>query len=59
MQKKVTLELTVDQEFDSTTYSRVGDLLAYLEDSDFEISNVKIEDFPKLVMTSTRLGTLR
>lgn len=59
MQKKVTLELSIDEEFESTIFRVVSDLVAYIEDSEFGINNVNVEDFPKLVMTTPRLGSLR
>lgn len=42
--KKVTLELEFDSDFESSTFTAVGDLLAFVEDSDFTIKNVKVED---------------
>lgn len=42
--KKVILELEFDSDFESSTYSAVGDLLTFIEDSDFTIKGVKVED---------------
>jgi hypothetical protein len=44
MRKKVTLELEIETEFESEVYSRLGDLLANIEDSDFGVKSVKLDD---------------
>jgi hypothetical protein len=42
--KKITLELEMDSDYESSIYAAVGDLLAEIEDGLFTISNVKVED---------------
>lgn len=49
MRKTVMLELEIEHEFDSAIYVKLGDMLMTIEDSDFEIKNVKVVDVPKTV----------
>jgi hypothetical protein len=44
MRKKVTIELEIESEFESVVYARLGDLLAEIEDSEFELNGVKVDD---------------
>jgi hypothetical protein len=61
--KKVTLELEMDSDFESSIYGALGTLLAEVEDGEFRIKNVKVEDAhvlkfdqitPKLPVTTLR-----
>jgi hypothetical protein len=44
MQKRVTIQLGIEAEWESVVYARLGDLLNEIEDGDFEVVNVKVED---------------
>lgn len=44
MQKRVVLDLLVESDWDSAIYSKVGDLLALIEDNDFQVKDIKVED---------------
>jgi len=54
--KKVTLELEFDSDFESSTYAAVGDLLQFIEDSDFTIKGVNVENAYVLKLDSLPIG---
>jgi hypothetical protein len=60
MHKKVTLNLEMESEWESSVYAAIGDLLAEIEDSNFTVKNVKIEDVPPLTLVPTpRLAEIK
>lgn len=59
MQKKVTLELEMESDWTSSVYTRLGDLLAEIEDSEFTVRDVKVEDAYVLKIDSLPVGTFK
>jgi hypothetical protein len=55
MRKKVTIDLEIEAEFESAVYAGLGDLLADIEDSNFEVLNVKVDD----IKPALNIPTLR
>lgn len=59
MQKKVTIEILVDEQYLSQVYSKVSTAVGFIEDEDIEVTDVKVEDLPKIVLGPVpRLGAL-
>jgi hypothetical protein len=48
--KKVILELEIEADFESSVYAALGDLLAEVEDGNFTVKSVKVDDVPTITL---------
>lgn len=56
MRKKVTIELEIESDFESTIYDEVGQVLSAIEANDvFTINNVTVSELPKNTITLPHL----